>query len=73
MQYVAQTISTLKIRLCEHYRRMKKLKRFENFLDRHSKRAGHSPGNVSVVNQEKNIYDENSTSKFKNIGRPETE
>ena len=53
MQYVGQTSHTLKIQSDEHYHRIKKPKRFDNFLYRHFKRTGHSSTNVSVQPVEK--------------------
>ena len=65
MHYVGQTSRALKIRFGEHYRRMKKPKRFDNFLYRHFKRIGHSPIKVSVHPVEIITYDENSNPRFK--------
>ena len=62
MQYVGQTSRALKIRFGEHYHRMKKPERFDNFLYRHIKHAGHSPTKVSVQPVEMITYDENSIS-----------
>ena len=67
MQYVGQTSRALKIRFGKHYRRMKKPKRFDNFLYRHFKRNGHSPTNASVQPVEIITYDENFTPRFKII------
>ena len=73
MQNFGQTSHALKIRFGEHYRRIKKPKRFDNFLYRHFKRTGHSPSKVSVQPVEIIIYDVNSTPRFKIIKRHETE
>ena len=73
MQYVGQTSRALKNRFGEHYRRMKKPKRFDNFLYRHFKRTGHSPTKVSVQPVQIITYDENCTPRFKTIKRHETE
>ena len=73
MQYVGQTSCALKIRFGDHYRRMKKPKRFDNFLYRHYKLTGHSPIKVLVQPVEILTYDENSTPRFKIIKRHETE
>lgn len=73
MQYVGQTGRSLKIRFGEHFRRMKKLKKFDNYLYRHFKRTGHSITNILVQPVEKITYDENSSQRFRNILRHETE
>ena len=73
MQYVGQTGRALKKRFGEHYRRMNKTKKIDNFLYRHLKRKGHTPANILVQPAEKITYDANSTSRFKIIKRHETE
>ena len=73
MQYVGQTGRALKKRFGEHYRRMNKPKKIDNFLYRHFKRRGHTPANILVHPVEKITYDANSTSRFKIIKRHETE
>ena len=73
MQYVGQTGRALKKRFGEHYRRMNKPKKIDNFLYRHFKRKGHTPANILVQPVEKITYDANSTSRFKIIKRHETE
>ena len=60
-------------RFGEHYRRMNKPKKIDNFLYRHFKRKGHTPANILVQPVEKITYDANSTSRFKIIKRHETE
>ena len=62
MQYVGQTGRALKKRFGEHYDRMNKPKRIDNFLYRHFKRKGHTPANILVQPVEKITYDANSTS-----------
>ena len=73
MQYDGQTCRTLQKRFCEHCRRIRKLKNNDTFLYQHFKRTGHSPNDVIVQPVEKNSYDENSSDRFKNIKRFETE
>ena len=73
MQYVGQTGRALKKRFGEHYRRMNKPKKIDNFLYRHFKRKGHTPAKILVQPVEKITYDANSTSRFKIIKRHETE
>ena len=73
MQYVGQTCRTLQKRFGEHYRRIRKPKNNDTFLYQHFKRTGHSPNNVTVQPVEKISYDENSSVRFKNIKRFETE
>ena len=53
MQYVGQTGRALKKRFGEHYRRMNKPKKIDNFLYRHFKRKGHTPANILVQPVEK--------------------
>ena len=73
MQYVGQTGRALKKRFGEHYLRMNKPKKIDNFLYRHFKRKGHTPANILVQPVEKITYDANSTSRFKIIKRHKTE
>ena len=73
MQHVGQTCRTLQKRFGEHYRRIRKPKNNDTFLYQHFKRTGHSPNDVIVQPVEKISYDENSTVRFKNIKRFETE
>ena len=73
MQYVGQTCRTLQKRFGEHYRRIRKPKTNDTFLYQHFKRTGHSPNDVIVQPVEKISYDENSSVRFKNIKRFETE
>ena len=73
MQYVGQTCRTLQKRFGEHYRRIRKPKNNDTFLYQHFKRTGHSPNDVKVQPVEKILYDENSSVRFKNIKRFETE
>ena len=61
------------VELGEHYRRIRKPKNNDTFLYQHFKRTGHSPNNVIVQPVEKISYDENSSVRFKNIKRFETE
>ena len=73
MQYVGQTGRALKKQFGEHYRRMNKPKRIDNFLYLHFKRKGHTPANILVQPVEKITYDANSTSRLKIIKRHEIE
>ena len=73
MQYVGQTGRSLKTRFCEHFRKMKKPKKFDTFLYRHFKNNGHSPSKIVIQPVEKIIYDPNSSTRLKNIKRHETE
>ena len=73
MQYVGQTCRKLKTRFGEHYRKILKAKKIDTFLYQHFKRTGHSPDNVSVQISEKLSYDHNSSARFNNIKRFETE
>ena len=73
MQYVGQTCRTLQKRVGEHYCRIRKPKNNNTFLYQHFKRTGHSPNAVIVQPDEKISYDENSSVRFKNIKRLETE
>ena len=60
-------------RFGEHYRRIRKPKNNDTFLYQRFKRTGHSPNNVIVQPVEKISYDENSSVRFKNMKRFETE
>ena len=73
MQYVGQTGRSLKTRFREHFRNMKKPKKFDTFLDLHFKSNGHSPSKIVIQAVEKIIYDPNSSTILKNIKRHETE
>ena len=73
MQYVGQTCRALQKRFGEHYRRMKKPKPIDTFLNRHFKLTGYSPKYVLVQPVEKLTIDKNSSSRFKIIKRHETE
>lgn len=73
MQYVGQTGRALKKRFREHFYKMKKPKKLDNFLYRHFKQTGHSPNNISIQPVEKINFDVNATRRFKIIKRHETE
>ena len=73
MQYVGQTCRTLQKRFVDHYRRIRKPQNNDTFLYQRFKCTGHSPNNVIVQPVEKISYDENSSVRFKNIKRFETE
>ena len=53
MQYVGQNGRALKKLFGEHYRRMNKPKKIDNFLYWHFKRKGHTPANILVQPVEK--------------------
>ena len=59
-------------RFGEHYRRMNKPNKIDNFLYRHFKRKGHTPANILVHPGENITYDANSTSRLKIINRHES-
>ena len=65
MQYVGQTGRSLKTRFREHFRKMKKPKKFDTFLYRNFKNNGHSPSKIVVQPVEKIIYDPNSSTRLK--------
>ena len=73
MQYVGQTARSLKTRFREHFRRMKKPRKFDTFPYRHFKNNGHSSCKIIIQPVEKIIYDPYSSSRLKNIKRYETE
>ena len=58
---------------CEHFHKMKNLKKMDTSLYRHFKNNGHSPSKILVQPVEKIIYDPNSSSRLKNIKKHETE
>ena len=55
MQYVGQTGWSLKTRFREHFRKMKKPKKFDTFFYRHFKNKGHSPCKI-VIQQIEKLY-----------------
>ena len=65
MQYVGQTGRSLKTRFREHFRKMKKPKKFDTFLYPHFKNNGHSPSKIVIQPVEKIIYDPNSSTRLK--------
>ena len=67
MQYVGQTGQSLKTRFLEHFRKMKKPKKFETFLYHHFKNNGHSHSKIVIQPVGKIIYDPNSSTRLKNI------
>ena len=73
MQYFGQTGCSLKTMFCEHFRKMKELKKFGTFLYRHFKSNGHSPNKIVIQPVEKIIYDPYSSTRLSNIKRHETE
>ena len=54
-------------RFREHFRKMKKPKKFDTFLYRHFKNNGHPPSKIVIQPVEKIIYDPNSSTRLKNI------
>ena len=73
MQYVEQTGRSVKTRFREHFRKMKKTKKFDTFLYCLFKSNGHSPSKIVIQPVEKNIHDPNSSTRLENIKRHETE
>ena len=73
MQYVGQTCRFLKTKISEHYHRMKKPCKIDNFLHRHCKQTNHSPSSISMQPIEKITYDVNSTLRYRKILRHELE
>ena len=72
MQYVGQTGRSLKTSFSEHFRKMKKPKKFDIFIYPHFKSNGHSPYKIVIRPVEK-INDPNSSTRLKNIKRHEIE
>ena len=70
MQYVGQTCRFLKTRFSEHYRRIKKPHKIDNFLYRYTY---HSTSSNSIQPVEKITYGDNSTKRYRNILRHELE
>ena len=64
MQYVGQTGRSLKTRFREHFRKMKKPKKFDTFLYRHFKNNGHPPSKIVIQPVEKIICDPNSSTRL---------
>ena len=73
MQYVGQTCRFLKTRFSEHYRRIKKPCKIDNFLHRNFKQTNHSTSSISIQPVEKSTYDDNSSKRYRNILRHELE
>ena len=73
MQYVGQTGRSLKTSFSEHFRKMKKPKKFDIFIYRDFKSNGHSPSKIVIQPLKKIIYDPNSSTRLKNIKRHEIE
>ena len=73
MQYVGQNGRSLKTKFREHFRKLKKPKKFDTFLYRHFKSIGLSPSKIVIQPVEKIIFDPNSSTRLKNIKRHETE
>ena len=73
MQYVGQNGRSLKTRFREHFRKMKKPKKFDTFLYRNFKSNGHSPSKIVIQPIKKYIYGPNSSTKLEKLKRHETE
>ena len=73
MQYVGQTGRSLKTRFREHFHKMKKPKKIDTFLYHHFKSNGHHLVKLLFSRWKKYIYDQNSSTRLKNINRHETE
>ena len=73
MQYVGRTGRSLKTRFHEHFRKMEKPKKIDTFLYRHFNSNSHSLSKIVIQLVEKIIYDQNSSTRLKNIKRHETE
>ena len=73
MQYVGQNSRFLKTRFTEHYRRMKRPCKIDNFLNRHFKLTIHTPSRFSIQPVEDISYNDNSTKIYRNIHRHKLE
>ena len=75
MQYVGQIKHNLNERFREHFNKMKKPKQIDSFLYKHFSRAGNSrsPDKIMLQPVEEMIFYSNSTERYKNIFRHETE
>ena len=73
MQCIGQTGRSLKTRFREHFRKMKKPKKFDTFFYRHFKRNGHSPSKIVIQLVEKNYLRSKFINSIKNIKRHETD
>ena len=67
MQNVDQTCRYLKTRFSEHYRRIKKPHKIDNFLYRQFKQTNHSTSSISIQPVEKITYDDNSSIRYRNV------
>ena len=61
----------MKTRFSEHYRRTKKPRKIDHFLDRHFKQTNQSTSSISIQSVEKITY--HSTKRYRNILRHELE
>ena len=53
MQYAGHTSRFLKTRFTDHYPRMKKPRKIDNYFYRYSKLTNHSPSHISIQQVEK--------------------
>ena len=67
MLYVGQTCRFLKTRFSEHYPRIKKPRKIDNFLYRHFKQTNHSSSSISIQAVKKITYGDNSTKIYRNM------
>ena len=67
MLYVGQTCRFLKTRFSEHYPRIKKPRKIDNFLYRHFKQTNHSSSSISIQAVQKITYGDNSTKIYRNM------
>ena len=65
MQYVRQIGRSLNPRFREHFRKMKKPKKFDTFLYCHFKSNGHLPSKIVIQPVEKIIFYPNSSTRLK--------
>ena len=71
MQYVGQSCRFLKTRFSQHYRRIKKPCKIDNFFYRHFKQTNHSTSSISIQPVAKITFDDNSTKGYRKILRHE--
>ena len=70
---MATLVDFQKLDFIEHYRRIKKPCKIDNFLYRRFKQTNHSTSSISIQPVEKFTYGDNSTKRYINILRHELE
>ena len=62
---LAKLVDSQKTRFSEHFRRITKPRKIDQFLDRHFKQTNHSTSSISIQPVEKITYGDNSTKRYR--------